>query len=108
MIYHITTPINYAKFDAQDYYEADSLHSEGFIHCSTVNQLQGTAERYYSNEPEIVLLYIDESKLISELKYEMAKIGEEFPHVFGVINKSAIVALKKIKQRDGKFDLEVH
>jgi uncharacterized protein (DUF952 family) len=108
MIYHITTPINYSKFDVHDYYEADSLKLEGFIHCSTANQLKGTAARYYGNEPEIVLLCIDESKLNAELKFEMAKIGEEFPHVFGSINKSAIVALKKIRQSDGAFAFDLN
>ncbi len=107
MIYHITTPDLHAKFIATDYYEAPSLQLEGFIHCSTLVQLKATAERYYSEVPEILVYYIDEKLLESELKYEMATIGESFPHIYGSINKNAIVSVQSYPNRSGSFDIKV-
>jgi uncharacterized protein (DUF952 family) len=92
MIYHVTTKENWDKALAAGFYEAPSLHTEGFIHNSTAAQVQGVLERYYAGQTNLVLLHIEETKLTSELKYELApSVNEEFPHIFGVINIDAIV-----------------
>lgn len=39
-ILHITTPDAWAEAQQQGQYRADSLASEGFIHCSTVAQVE--------------------------------------------------------------------
>jgi uncharacterized protein (DUF952 family) len=92
MIYHVTTKENWDKALTAGFYEAPSLHTEGFIHNSTAAQVQGVLERYYAGQSNLVLLHIEETKLIAELKYELApSINEMFPHIFGVINLDAIV-----------------
>lgn len=108
MIYHITTPAEFAKFDDKGYYEAISLHTEGFIHCSTLLQLKTTAERFHSKTHEILVLGVDEQTLSSDLEYELAGIGEEFPHIYGRINKNAIVEFKSYDNRGGTFDIEIN
>lgn len=92
MIYHVTTKENWEKAVAAGFYEAPSLHTEGFIHNSTAAQVQGVLERYYAGQTNLVLLHIEETKLIAELKYELApSVNEMFPHIFGVINLDAII-----------------
>lgn len=92
MIYHVTTKENWEKAVAAGFYEAPSLHTEGFIHNSTAAQVQGVLERYYAGQSKLVLLHIAETKLIAELKYELApSVNEMFPHIFGVINLDAII-----------------
>jgi uncharacterized protein (DUF952 family) len=92
MIYHVTTKENWDKALAAGFYEAPSLHTEGFIHNSTAAQVQGVLDRYYAGQTNLVLLHIEETKLTVELKYELApSVNEEFPHIFGVINVDAIV-----------------
>jgi uncharacterized protein (DUF952 family) len=99
MIYHITTYDLYAKFIDEDFYEAPSLKTEGFIHCSTAKQLEATIQRYYKNEAIILILHLNEQKLTSPLKYEMAdSVQEEFPHIYGAINKDAIDKMERRKQ----------
>ena len=46
-IYHIVTPEVWEKFKTEDFYEAESLKTEGFIHCSFAEQLEGVLQRYY-------------------------------------------------------------
>jgi uncharacterized protein (DUF952 family) len=92
MIYHVTTKENWDKAIIAGFYEAPSLNTEGFIHNSTAAQVQGVLERYYAGQTNLVLLHIEETKLIAELKYELApSVNEMFPHIFGVINLDAIV-----------------
>ncbi len=91
-IYHITTQPEWTKAQQQGYYEAPSLHIEGFIHTSREEQVKGVLERYYKGKTDLLKLVIDTSKLSSPLKYELApSVGEEFPHIYGVINLEAIV-----------------
>lgn len=92
MIYHVTTAAAWAKAQESGFYEATSLHIEGFIHCSRKEQVAGVLERYYQGQTDLLLLHIDETKLAAPLKYELAlSVNEEFPHVFGKINLEAVV-----------------
>ncbi len=91
LIYHIVTPEVWDKFKDETEYEAESLQSEGFIHCSYRNQLDGVLERYYKNESKVLILHINPHLLTADLIAEPSTGGEVYPHVYGRINKSAIV-----------------
>lgn len=92
MIYHVVSKANWQKFENEAEYVAESLQLEGFIHCSTEAQTAGVLERYYAKVPDLLLLHIEEQYLRSELKYEPSPDGSDlFPHVFGPINRDAIV-----------------
>lgn len=97
MIYHVTTAAEWQKAKKDGFYEAPSLLTEGFIHCSKKEQVAGVLERYYTGISNLLLLHIDETKLTAPLKYELApSVHEEFPHVFGKINAGAIVETSAI------------
>ena len=49
-IYHITPLEEWERARAAGSYQANSLHSEGFIHCSTREQVIPTANRFYHGE----------------------------------------------------------
>jgi uncharacterized protein (DUF952 family) len=97
MIYHVVTQQNWQIAQQRGFYAAESLALEGFIHCSTINQVKGVVERYYKNVPNLLLLHIDETKLTAPLKYELApSINEEFPHIFGQLNLDAVVEVEEL------------
>jgi len=91
MIYHITTSEEWNRHHDSLTYEPGDYKKEGFIHCSTREQVKGVLQRYYSGVTDLVLLHIDENKLTALLKYEESTGHELFPHVFGPINKDAII-----------------
>ena len=91
MIYHIATAKDWNFHLAQTTYVPEAFAKEGFIHCSKEDQVPGVLQRYYAGVKDLILLHIDEAKLSAELKYEAATNQELFPHVFGAINKEAIV-----------------
>lgn len=90
LIYHIVLPEIWAAFDGGLYRHA-SLDSEGFIHCSFADQLHGVIERYYSSEPELVILEIESDRLMSRMIREPSTNREIYPHVYGPINREAIL-----------------
>jgi uncharacterized protein (DUF952 family) len=91
-IYHITTTGAWEQALLEGAYTADSLAIEGFIHCSTADQVAGVLDRYYKGQTNLVKLTIDKSKVTSPLIFELAtSINEVFPHIHGPINVSAVV-----------------
>ena len=95
IFYHITTPENWAEFEDKDFYEAESLQTEGFIHASFAEQLEETLKIHYKNVSQVLLLTINSDLLTSKLVVEKSRNGEDFPHIYGVINKSAILEIEE-------------
>ena len=89
-IYHIVLPEAWAAFDG-DLYEHASLAAEGFIHCSFAEQLDGVIGRYYNGVEKVILLEIDSERLTSKLVKEPSTGGEIYPHIYGPINRDAVV-----------------
>jgi len=89
-IYHIITPEVWSKFKDEKFYEAESLQTEGFIHCSFAEQIETVLNRYYKDTERVLLLEIETEKLTSELINEPSTNGEIYPHIYGKINKEAV------------------
>ena len=91
LIYHVVLPEVWADFKDKDFYKAESLDSEGFIHCSFAAQLEGVLQRYYADARKVVILTIDTAELKSKTVDEPSTNNEIYPHVYGEINLGAIV-----------------
>lgn len=93
MIYHITTENAWQLAQEDQLYNPESLKDEGFIHCSDHFQLEGTANRFYVQTPDLIVLEIDPDKLEANLVYENLEGGEMlFPHIYGALNLDAVVS----------------
>lgn len=91
MIYHLVTSEDWDLHRASLFYHPKGYPEDGFIHCSTSEQVPDVWQRYFAGYKNLLLLHIEESKRMSLLKYEKSIDGELFPHVLSVINKEAIV-----------------
>lgn len=89
-IYHLAEPGNWAASTEQ--YISPTLEDEGFIHCSTADQLPDVALRHYRDQNDLILLAIDGEALGEALVYEdLQDAGEEYPHVYGPIPTTAVL-----------------
>jgi uncharacterized protein (DUF952 family) len=103
-IFHITTAGEWRDAVAADRYTAPSLADEGFIHTSTIEQVPGTAQRYYLDVADLVLLVIDPNAVAAEIKWEEARPGERYPHIYGALEPSAVIRVVPFApQPDGSF-----
>lgn len=85
-------------------YQADSLATEGFIHCSNAEQVAHSANRFFADQAGLLVLQIDPTRLTSPLRDEPAGTGELFPHVYGPINPDAVLAVRPLARgRDGQW-----
>lgn len=96
LIYHIVSATDWMNQASELVYKAVSLQTEGFIHLSTKEQVSGTLRRYYQNVPDLLLLHVDVDKLEHPLNYEASTNNEQFPHLYGPLNKDAVVAVEKL------------
>ncbi len=94
-IYHVVMPDYWQQFEGKSTYAPPTFAEEGFIHCCTRAQIDYVLSTYFKGVTEILLLKIDKQLLTSELKVEPAN-GQHFPHIYGAINKSAIIAVEKM------------
>lgn len=83
-------------------YRADSLATQGFIHCSNLDQVVRVANWFYADQPDMLLMEIDVQKLTASIRDEDPGIGERFPHVYGPINPEAIVGVQAMERADIK------
>ena len=56
--------------------------SDGYIHFSTAAQVAETAAKYFTTESDLVLLALDSARLGRALKWEPARGGALFPHLY--------------------------
>jgi len=91
MIIHITYKESWARAKEKGVYTTKTLQEEGFIHCSREHQVIKVANYMFKGMSGLVLLFIDEDKVHSEVRYEgLNGNGEEYPHIYGPLNLDAV------------------
>lgn len=107
-IYHITSSKAWEEAKKKGSYQADSLASEGFIHCSKLEQVLRVAESFYRGQSCLLLLQIDPVDLIPDVRWEPGndKPDELFPHIYGPLNLNAVCEVMDLNQDpEGHFIL---
>ncbi len=88
---HITTREAWQAARAAGVYRAESLETEGFIHCSLLGQVIDVANARYRGRDNLVLLVIDGERVEPEIRYEDCyETGQDFPHIYGSLSLNAI------------------
>jgi uncharacterized protein (DUF952 family) len=105
-ILHITKREQWEKAKLEGVYRGDTLDSQGFIHCSTSQQIVKVANAVYRAQRGLVLLCIATNRVQSEIKYESAGSEELYPHIYGPLNTDVVVKVLDFEpNKDGKFVL---
>jgi uncharacterized protein (DUF952 family) len=97
LIYKILLPSEWADFEAAGRFDGSPFdRSSGFIHCSSREQVGAIARRVFGDEPTLVVVTIDSSSLNDSVRWEEASDGGLFPHVYGPLPLSAVVATHRV------------
>ncbi len=80
---------------------------DGFIHFSTRAQLEGTLNKYFVSETNIIVLAFEPSIFDQTLlKWEPSRDGALFPHLYGPLNVAKNCFQTTLRARpEGGFDL---
>src|SRR3546814_9149791 len=79
-VFHITTAAGWAGAQSDGEVAPASLADEGFVHCSTGDQLTGTIERHFPGATDLVVLRLRRDLLDPELRWEESGHGT-YPHL---------------------------
>ncbi|WP_026605858.1 DUF952 domain-containing protein [Methylocapsa acidiphila] len=79
--------------------------ADGFIHFSTADQADETAEKYFRGQDDLLLVAVEAQGLGEALRYEPSRGGALFPHLYGPLPLDAVVFVKPLPLRpDGGHD----
>ena len=96
-LYHIVSAQAWSDAVAAGEYRLLSLASEGFIHLSTLEQVDTTLRRHFAAQSGLLLLTIDTARLTAAVRWEEAPGGYgSYPHLYGLLNLDAVIAVSPI------------
>lgn len=92
-IYKILTREQWAAAERGELVRAPVDVEDGYVHFSTCVQVQGTLSKWFRGQEGCVLaaFYVDEFG--PDLKWEKARGGDLFPHVYGPVQAAQAHAL---------------
>ena len=101
MLYHLISQYYFDGQPADEPYAPASLFAEGFIHLSaTPQQVTWVANAFYAQVLDLVALVIDEAQLDAPLRWDETPDGP-FPHLYGPLNRDAIVDILPLARAAG-------
>lgn len=105
IIYCLVPKAYWEQWEGREHYLPRDYDQEGFIHATKGDELlTKVADRVYAGyEGELYVLVVDESKTTAPVKYEQAKDGLLYPHIYGPLNQDAIRAIRKMVRTDGHW-----
>ena len=102
-IYHISKQGELESARPLGKYTPVEFEAEGFIHCSTQEQLLPVANFLFQDADDLLVLEIDPRLVDADIRWEEVD-GEKYPHIYGVLNLDAVQAEKTLERdRNGVF-----
>ncbi|KUO52087.1 MAG: hypothetical protein APF82_03440 [Sphingomonadales bacterium BRH_c42] len=74
--------------------------ADGFIHLSTDEQLRGTLDKHFTGQENLYLARIDLAALGSDVRWEPARGGALFPHIYGPMPLTAVIMHGHVQRRE--------
>ena len=80
--------------------------ADGYIHLSRGSQLASTLDRHFAGVEGLMLVGVDLSQLGDTVRWEPARGGELFPHIYGNLPIEAVVSIAAVERTaDGAVKL---
>lgn len=95
--YKVLTPAEWAAWQVGRIFRGSASDiADGFIHLSLADQLPGTLDRHYAGQEGLVLVAVDLATLGDALRWEAARGGALFPHLYGALDPRESVWVKPL------------
>jgi len=96
IVFHLLDRNSFEKWDQKTAYKPDDFAREGFVHLSTLAQIEGSANRYFEKHLSIWVFKLESTLLGKPLRYEsaagLADRSGRFPHYYAALPTEAIIA----------------
>ena len=75
--------------------------ADGYIHLSRGSQLTATLEKHFSGVEGLMLVAVDLARLGETVRWEPARGGQLFPHIYGPLPIGAVVSVAFVERKGG-------
>jgi uncharacterized protein (DUF952 family) len=90
-VYYLARKAEFERAREGDFYLGSAEdRADGFIHFSTAGQVRASAAKHRQGERDLVLLEVDGERLGPALRWEEARGGQFFPHLYGRLPLAAV------------------
>ena len=72
--------------------------ADGYIHLSCGSQLAATLHKHYRGVAGLMLAAVDLSLLADAVRWEPARGGELFPHIYGSLPAASVTAVLTVER----------
>jgi uncharacterized protein (DUF952 family) len=91
-VYKVLTGMEFATLAAGAFEGAPVDLADGYIHLSTAAQLTETVDRHFAGQSNLVVAAVDLAALGEAVRWEVSRGGQRFPHLYGRLRMTAVVA----------------
>ena len=96
-IYKICPATNWSCAESDGVFKGSKNDiDDGFIHFSTAVQVPQTASLHFAGQNDLVVVAVDDQQLGGALKWEPARSGDLFPHLFGPLDLAAVLWVEEL------------
>ena len=90
-IYKILPRSEWEAARAAGVFEGSAVdRADGYIHFSTAAQAGETARKWFSGQPDLVVLEVEADDFGEALRWEPSRGGDLFPHLYAVLPTRAV------------------
>jgi uncharacterized protein (DUF952 family) len=103
LVFHIAQRAEWEAADLADPgYAPEAFAAEGFIHCSTRDQVLASGERHLPGHQDLLLVALEADDLGADLRFEPSpSVGQDFPHLYRRILRGDVRGLASFARDEG-------
>lgn len=105
LAYKVLTAAQFAALQAGTFEGAPIDIADGYIHLSDATQLTGTVRKHFAGQEGLVVLAIDLNRLDTPVRWEVSRGGQLFPHLYGRLRLTDVLAHAPLRWQDGQVVL---
>ncbi|MGH6695036.1 DUF952 domain-containing protein [Sphingopyxis sp.] len=97
--FKVLTQQQWADFERERVFRGAPVDiADGYIHLSTAEQLETTIAKYFAGQTGLMIAEVDLICLGDAIRWEEARGGALFPHIYAELPMHAVVGLQKRDQ----------
>jgi uncharacterized protein (DUF952 family) len=91
LAYKVLKPAEWRQLEEDGEFAGSPVDlADGYIHLSTAEQLDGTIATHFAGAGELVIAEVDLGPLGSSVRWESARGGALFPHLYRTLSRSFV------------------
>lgn len=94
--FKILTAQQWAEFERDRVFHGAPIDvADGYIHLSAAEQVEGTLDKHFAGQTGLHIAEVDLTLLGDAVRWEEARGGMLFPHLYGELPIDAVVAVER-------------